>query len=196
MRQNERMNINYLKRKIPNFIVIICAIFVTSLVLIYEGRSFFSSSGKLFFWIGDINSSETSQQLLDPYSFTHVLHGVLFFWLFYAILRRIAASWRFCLAVCLECAWEIIENSQFIIDRYRTATISLGYTGDSIINSLSDITMCSTGFIIAYFLGFKRSLILFACVEIMLILWVRDSLLINIVMLIYPIEAVKLWQAG
>jgi len=103
-------------------------------------------------------------------------------------------AWRLALAVFVESAWEITENSSYVIQRYREETISLDYFGDSIINSLSDILCCATGFTIGYKLKFWRSLALFLLTEIVLIFWIRDSLLINILMLIYPVEAIKHWQ--
>jgi hypothetical protein len=98
------------------------------------------------------------------------------------------------MAVAIEAIWEVAENSAFVIERYRAETISLDYFGDSIINSLSDILCCATGFVIAYRLKFWKSLALFLATEVILIAWIRDSLLINIVMLVHPIEAIKQWQ--
>ena len=109
---------------------------------------------------------------------------------------RLSINWRFVIAVSIEALWEIIENSAFIINRYRTATIALGYNGDTIINSLSDIVVCSLGFWLAFYLGFRRSLVLFVVMEIILLIWIRDSLILNILMLIYPIDAVRAWQMG
>jgi hypothetical protein len=176
---------------IPTLILIICLA-----CLKIEGRSFFSNSGKILFWVGDVNSPETSQQICDPYSFTHILHGVVFFWILLKFAGQISLKARFILAFAFEAIWEIIENSEFVIKRYREATISLGYEGDTILNSISDIVMCSIGFWIAHKLGLKRSLLFFVIIEIFLILWVKDSLCINIIMLIYPIESIKTWQAG
>jgi hypothetical protein len=121
---------------------------------------------------------------------------VLFFWLLVWLAPRLPVMWRFAIAISVEAAWEILENSAFIIDRYRTATIALGYNGDTIINSLSDIVVCGLGFWLAFYLGFRRSLVLFVVMEIVLLLWVRDSLILNILMLIYPLDAVRMWQMG
>jgi len=98
------------------------------------------------------------------------------------------------MALMIEGGWEIAENSSYIINRYRQETISLDYFGDSIINSISDIFCCGTGFVIAYKLRFWRSLIFFAAIELILIFWIHDSLIINIIMLIYPIDAIRAWQ--
>ena len=159
-----------------------------------EGRMFLCSCGHFAIWTSDTCSSNTSQQLLDPYSFTHVLHGFLFFWLIALLFRRLTASWQVWLALLLEGAWEIFENTPFVIDKYRTETAALGYTGDTIVNSFGDLMCALAGFMIAQKLGLRRSLIVFVLVEIFLILWIRDSLLLQILMLVRPVEAIKLWQ--
>lgn len=105
-------------------------------------------------------------------------------------------AWRLFLAVFVESSWEVAENSSYVIERYREETISLSYFGDSIINSFSDIICCATGFAIAYKLKFWKSLALFLATEAILIAWIHDSLLINILMLIYPIDAIRRWQIG
>jgi len=142
------------------------------------------------------NSPHTSQHLFDPYTFTHVLHGVLFFWLATLIFRSLSNGWRFFVAVLVEAGWEMFENSTYIIEKYRANTISLDYFGDSVLNSVGDVIACGVGFWIAARFGWWRSLAFFILVEVVLMLWIRDSLLLNIVMLIHPFEAIKSWQAG
>jgi hypothetical protein len=159
-----------------------------------EGRIFICSCGYFAVWTSDTCSSITSQQLLDPYSFTHVLHGFLFFWLIALLFSRLNPSWQVSLALLLEGAWEIFENTPFVIDKYRTETAALGYTGDTIVNSFGDLMCALAGFLIARKLGLRWSLIVFVLVEIFLILWIRDSLLLQILMLVRPVEAIKLWQ--
>jgi hypothetical protein len=105
-------------------------------------------------------------------------------------------AWRLFIAVFVESSWEVAENSTYVIERYREETISLSYFGDSIINSVSDIVCCATGFVIANKLRFWKSLALFLLTEAILMVWIRDSLLINIIMLIWPIEAIRRWQVG
>ena len=105
-------------------------------------------------------------------------------------------SWRLALATFLEAAWEVFENTEFVINRYREETAALGYTGDSIFNSFGDILMCIVGFLIAQRLGFKRSVVVFVAAELVLLLWIRDSLLLEILMLVYPIDWIKAWQMG
>jgi hypothetical protein len=155
----------------------------------------------LYFATFDAWSNHTSQHFIDPYFFTHVLHGFLFLWIlnliFDVILKiKVPKAWLLLIAVFAESVWEIVENSPAVIERYRENTASLDYFGDSIANSLGDIVACIIGFIVAYELKFWRSLIVFLIIEILLILTISDSLLINIIMLIYPIEAIKVWQTG
>ena len=178
------------------WIAILATAFVAVITLRFEGRVWWCQAGDFSPWAWDIWSTHNSQHLIDPYSFTHILHGVLEFWLIGLIFRRMPLAWRLLLAVVVESSWEIAENSSYIINRYREETISLDYFGDSVINSLSDILFCATGFMIAYKLRFWRSLVLFVATEAILIVTIRDSLLINILMLIYPIDAIKHWQMG
>ena len=159
-----------------------------------EGRQVWCACGYFAVWVGDWCSSNTSQQLLDPYSFTHVLHGFLFFWLIALLFRRMPRGWQFWLAMLLESAWEVFENTSFVINKYRTETAALGYQGDTIVNSLGDLACALIGFVIARQLGVLRSLIVFVLVEAVLIFWIHDSLLLQILMLVRPIEALKLWQ--
>src|ERR1051326_1433258 len=143
-----------------------------------EGRMFLCDCGHFAVWTGDTCSSQTSQQLFDPYSFTHVLHGFLFFWLMALLFRRMAAGWQVWLALLLEGAWELFENTSFVIDKYRTETAALGYQGDTIVNSLGDLTCAVAGFLLARKLGLRWSLICFLLVEVVLTLWIHDSLLL------------------
>lgn len=166
----------------------------TALILQYQGRTWFAANGELYFWVGDAWSDQNSQHWTDPYSFSHALHGILFFGLLYSLTGKISWMWRFNISVFLEATWEVIENSSIIIDRYRDAG-ALGYSGDSIINSMGDLFYCGLGFVIAYYLGFTKSLILFILVEIGLLLTIRDSLIVNVIMLIHPVEAIKEWQS-
>ena len=160
-----------------------------------EGRSFLcTTSSRFAIWVGDTCSSSTSQQLFDPYSFTHVLHGFLFFWLIALAFRRLTPAWQFWLALFLEAVWEIFENTRFVIDKYRTETAALGYQGDTIVNSLGDLACALLGFLVAQRLGVRRSLIVFVLLELVLILWIHDSLLLQILMLVRPIESIKSWQ--
>lgn len=174
---------------------VIAAIVLMIVWLRFDGRVWWCKLGDYSIYVNEAwNSSHTSQHFLDPYTFTHILHGVMFFWLITLLFKKYPFSWQLFVAVLVECAWEILENSDFIIEKYRKNTASLDYFGDSIFNSVGDVLACAFGFIVAYKLGVWRSLLFFLIVELFLIFWIRDSLLINILMLIYPIDAIKTWQ--
>ena len=168
---------------------------VTAFALRFEGRLWICACGTIKLWVGNTCTSDNSQHVFDPFSFTHVLHGVAFFWIIAWLGGRLRSSWQVVLAIAVEGAWEIFENTNFIINRYRTATAALGYTGDTVVNSIGDILCCLAGFLIARRLGFGRSLILFLLIELVLIVWIKDSLLLQILMLITPVEAIKNWQS-
>lgn len=168
-----------------------------SLLLWWLGRIWWCKLGDWAIYINEAwGSSHTSQHLLDPYVFTHILHGVAFFWITGLIFSKLANEWRFLIATIAEAGWEILENSNFIIEKYRANTASFDYFGDSIVNSIADVAACALGFWIAVKLGAWKSLAFFVIVELFLILWIRDSLLINILMLIYPLDSIKQWQIG
>jgi hypothetical protein len=161
-----------------------------------QGRLWVCACGRVLPWVGDAWNTATSQQLFDPYSFTHVLHGLAFCGLLALALPRVEWRWRLVLAVSAEAVWEVIENTDFVINRYREATAALGYTGDTIINSLGDVLACALGFVLARYLGWLRSLVLFVATEVLLLFWIRDSLILNIILLVYPSEKLRAWQAG
>jgi len=169
---------------------------IAAITLNFQGRVWWCEARDYAPWSWEIWSRHNSQHLIDPYTFTHILHGVAEFWIISLIFRKAPLVWRLAIAVGIEGTWEVVENTNTVIQRYREATISLDYYGDSIINSISDMISCATGFLIAYKIRFWRSLALFLLTEIILILCIRDSLLINILMLFYPIEALKAWQGG
>lgn len=177
-------------------ILTLAVLFTTVFSLRGLGRRWWCASGDLTPWTSDAWSRHTSQHLFDPYSFTHVLHGLVLYGLLSWGLPKLAGRWRFLLTLALEAIWEVFENTNYIIDRYRATTAAIGYEGDSIWNSLGDITACAAGFLIAMRLGLRRSAIVFVAVELVLLFWVRDSLVLNIVLLLYPIETLKIWQAG
>ncbi len=177
-------------------IIIVAVLAATALILHAEGRLWLCSCGYFLLWMGNAWSSETSQHFSDPYSFTHMLHGFIFCWLLWLALLRWPLRWRLCLAISAEALWEVIENSSFVIERYRAATAALGYQGDTVVNSFGDILFCAAGFLLAEKLGFRRSLLVFFLTEAVLLILIRDSLLLNIVMLLYPLDSIKAWQAG
>lgn len=169
---------------------------VAVVILRLQGRVWWCQAGDLSPWSWEIWSTHNSQHIIDPYSFTHILHGVVEFWLIGLLLPRLALAWRFFIAVFIESTWEVVENTSYVIQRYREATMSLDYFGDSVINSAADILCCALGFWIAWKLRFWKSLGLFVLTELILILTIRDSLIINVIMLLWPIEAIKAWQVG
>ena len=190
-----RINTDFKTRRdyLP-WVLMLLFVIAAMVVLQFEGRVWWCQSGDNSPWAWNIWSSHNSQHFIDPYSLTHILHGVVEFWLIGLIFKEMPLGWRLLLAVIIEGSWEMAENSSYIINRYREETISLNYFGDSVLNSVSDILCCAVGVLIGYRLRFWKSLVLFAATEIFLIFSIRDSLIINIIMLVYPIEAIKLWQ--
>jgi hypothetical protein len=160
------------------------------------GRSALGPDGKFGWWDGNIWSSENSQRVADAYSFTHIVHGILFFGLLWLVARRLPLSYRFTIALLLEAGWEVLENSPIIINRYREATIALGYVGDSVLNSCSDVAMMSLGFLLASKARAWVSVATVLALEGFCLLWVRDNLALNLIMLIHPIDAIKAWQSA
>jgi hypothetical protein len=169
---------------------------LTAVLLATQGRLWACSCGRIDLWAGDIWSSDNSQHIADPYSFTHVLHGVAFAGVLALVSRRVRlpVTVQFIVAMLLESLWEVVENSAAVIERYRATTSSLGYTGDTVVNAISDIVMCAFGFWLARRIGWKWSLALFVVTELVLVLWIKDSLLLNILMLLSPVEAIRQWQ--
>ena len=145
--------------------------------------------------VGHIESSHNSQSMFDP-TFSHVTHGVLWYGLLSLIAKRLPVGARFVAAVALECAWEVFENTDLVIQRYRAATISLNYYGDSVMNSMCDIGASLVGFMLAAILLTRVTLIAVIALEIGLALWIRDSLLLNVLMLVRPVQAIRSWQLG
>jgi hypothetical protein len=147
-------------------------------------------------WSADINSAENSQQLFDPYTFTHVSHGVAFYGVTRLALGPQAVMLRALVATAAEAAWEVYENTDTVINRYRAATIALGYYGDSVINSIFDVLACAVGFALAWKLPPRVAVGGVIVLEIALALTIRDNLTLNIVMLLHPVQAIRRWQLG
>jgi len=175
----------------------ICLMMGAAAVLEYwMGRQLWGASGVAGLWSGDIWSSHNSQFLFDPYTFTHITHGILLYGLLAVVAKALPISTRLLLAVALESAWEVLENTNVVIERYRAETISLNYYGDSIVNSMGDILACMLGFILAFRLPKRVSILGTVGLEILLLLWTRDNLALNLVMLIHPSRAIRSWQLG
>jgi len=177
------------------WLVIAFVLTATVLQLHHQGRSWWCSCSG-FLWTSNAWGSLTSQTFLDPYSFTHLLHGLMFCGVLTLLVRGLPGRWRFCLAIAIEAVWELIENTNTVIQHYRAATAALGYAGDTVMNSLGDIMCCGLGFMIARKLGWRRSLIVFFVTEAVLLIWIRDSLLLELIMLVAPVNAIRVWQMG
>ena len=182
------------QRKFVPGLLAITIVVVMVAYLRNQGQPWWCDCGSFSLWSGNTWSPHNSQHLFDPYSFAHVLHGLLFYGFLRMFFPRLSLSWRLCFAILFEAGWEGFENSEFVINRYRTATISLDYTGDAVLNSVGDIISCIAGFFIARRLGFWGSTALFVLIEIALLMAIRDSLMLNVLMLVYPLNVVKEWQ--
>jgi hypothetical protein len=160
------------------------------------GRVWLCECGVVKFWEGEVHSSGNSQQMSDWYTPSHIIHGFLFYGLGLLILRRAPLSLRLGLAGLIEAGWEILENSPLIIERYRSATMAYDYMGDSILNSGMDMVWMTLGFLAAWTLPVRVTIGLAIAAEIATGILIRDNLTLNVIMLIYPIEAIKVWQAA
>jgi len=180
-------------------LIFACVLFIslaTAALLRSQGRLYWCACGSIIPWSFQIQSKHNSQHILDPYTFSHILHGVIFFGMLWFFRKHLSAGWRLVAACTIEAAWELLENSPIIIERYRSATASVLYSGDSIANSVADIAWCALGFLLAMHLGLWKSILLIAVFEIGCLLWVRDNLTLNVIMLLYPIDAIRTWQVG
>ena len=169
---------------------------IAAAILLAMGRNPICACGTIDLWVGERDSSRTSQMLLDWYSLSHIVHGLLFYAALWFVARRWPIEWRFLTAMLIEASWEVIENTPWIIDRYRTATAALGYSGDSVINSLTDIAMMILGFLTARKLPVWASVALVIILEIVPLFVIRDNLTLNVWMLLAPNRSIAAWQAG
>src|SRR3954468_17383875 len=153
---------------------------LAALALLAMGRNPICTCGTVTLWVGARDSPQTSQMLADWYSLSHIVHGLLFYAALWLVARPGPLEWRFLIAVLVEAGWEVIENTPMVIDRYRATTAALGYTGDSVINSMSDIAMMAFGFLLARKLPVWASIALLLGLEIVPLFVIRDNLFLNV----------------
>ena len=169
---------------------------IAATALYLMGRNPICECGVVKFWVSEVHGPDNSQHLSDWYTPSHIVHGFIFCGLGWWLLRnRSPGSW-FCIAVALEAGWEVLENSPIIINRYREATAAFGYSGDAIINSLADIGWMALGFLIARRIGLWPTVAIALFFELFTLWMIRDNLTLNVVMLVWPIDAIRVWQGG
>jgi len=169
---------------------------VTASLELAMGRPTIYLHGPVRLWVGDVNSDQNSQQVADPYTFSHVIHGALFYGLTHLTMGPASTGARIIVALAIEGAWEAYENTDTVINRYRAATIALGYYGDSVLNSIADMIACLLGFVLASRLRWWWTVSWVVATEILLAIAIRDNLTLNILMLIHPFDAIRKWQLG
>lgn len=175
-------------------LVVVAVLFLTGIILAYMGRTIICTCGYIKVWEGDIWSAGNSQHLSDWYTFSHIIHGYIFYYFFTRFARKLPPWAQLLGALLIEAGWEILENSPIIINRYRAATSSVDYYGDSIVNSLSDILSMVGGYALAKRLPTWVIITSGILMEIATTYLIRDGLILNIIMLIHPIESIKNWQ--
>jgi hypothetical protein len=182
-------------KRISPYLAVATIILLTAAYLLWIGREPICKCGYIKLWHGQVVSSENSQHISDWYTPSHIIHGFLFFGLLWLVARRLAFGWRLGIATVVEAAWEIVENSDAVIERYRSVTISLDYYGDSVLNVVADIGAMILGFVLASRLPIWATVAVILVFEVGTIWLIRDGLALNVLMLLYPLDGVAAWQA-
>ncbi|MET3645547.1 DUF2585 domain-containing protein [Phyllobacterium ifriqiyense] len=190
----------YIQKKSPNlrYYLLLGALMIAgaAVILLLMGRNPICTCGTVKLWVSDTNSSDNSQHIADWYTLSHIIHGFLFYGILWLAARKRPVGQRLLGAIFIEAAWEIFENTEMVISRYREATIALGYVGDSVLNSVSDILFMVLGFFFAARAPIWLTIVLAIIFELLAGWVIRDNLTLNIVMLLYPLDAIKAWQGG
>ena len=183
-------------RRGPRWTVLgLLVVAVAAAILLAMGRNPICTCGTVALWVGERDSARTSQMLADWYSLSHIVHGLLFYAGLWLVARRWPVGARFVAALLVEASWEVAENTPWVIDRYREATAALGYTGDSVVNSLADIAVMAAGFLAARKLPLWASVALVIVLELVPLIIIRDNLTLNVWMLLWPTDWLRAWQA-
>lgn len=184
------------RTRLDPILITLGIVLLTAAWLLWIGREPWCKCGYVKLWHGQIVSAENSQHISDWYSPSHIIHGFLFFGLLWLLARRLSFGWRLAIATLVECAWEIVENSDAVIERYRSVTISLDYFGDSALNSVCDVLAMVLGFWLASKLPVWATVALIILFEGATMWIIRDGLALNVLMLVWPLDSVAQWQAG
>lgn len=183
-------------KRISPLLVTLAIIALSAAWLLWIGREPWCKCGYVKLWHGQVVSSENSQHISDWYTPSHIIHGFLFFGALWLVARRLSFGWRLAIATLVECAWEIVENSDAVIERYRSVTISLDYYGDSVLNTVCDVLAMVLGFWLASKLPVWVTVALIILFEGATMWIIRDGLALNVLMLVYPVDSVAQWQAA
>jgi len=182
--------------RLTPILVTLGIILLTAAWLLWIGREPWCKCGYIKLWHGQVVSAENSQHISDWYTPSHIIHGFLFFGALWLVARKLSFGWRLAIATLVECAWEIVENSDAVIERYRSVTISLDYFGDSVLNTVCDVLAMVLGFWLASKLPLWATVALIVFFEGATMWIIRDWLALNVLMLVWPLDSVAQWQAG
>jgi hypothetical protein len=181
-----------MNRNLPTLLPLVILVLMTS-ILALLGRQWWCGLGDFAIW--NFEAKHSSQHIIDWYTFSHIIHGFLFFGALHACRSKVPTHLHLSLALLFEACWEVVENSPFIIDRYRTVTIALDYYGDAIFNSIADVGFCTLGFLFAARFPWKVTVSIAIAFELFTLYFIRDNLTLNVIMLLWPIDAIREWQS-